>query len=96
MQKKLEKGPQKLWFKNKRWGYGWSPSTKQGWAVTVMYLISIYALAKVFASQGEELNLIFSLLVGFSVVVATLTLFFVSLRHAPKPKWQWGEEKTKE
>lgn len=94
MQKKSEDKPQELWFKNKRWGYGWSPSTKQGWVVTIIYLTSIYALAELFASQGEELNLMFSLLVGFAVVVSTLTLFFVSLRHAPKPKWQWGENKV--
>ncbi len=95
MQKKLKDKPQELWFKNKRWGYGWSPNTKNGWIVTIAYLAVIYVLAEVFASQGEELDLMFSLLIGFAVVVTTLVLFFVSLRHAPKPKWQWGENKVK-
>jgi fatty acid desaturase len=72
-----------------------SEYTKNGWIVTIAYLAVIYVLAEVFASQGEELDLIFSLLIGFAVVVTTLVLFFVSLRHAPKPKWQWGENKVK-
>ncbi len=96
MKDKQKNKPQELWFKNKRWGYGWSPNTKKGWAVTAVYLIVIYGLAELFAFQGDELNIVFSLLIGFVVVVVTLILFFVSLRHAPKPKWQWGEEKTKE
>ena len=82
----------KLWFKRKRWGYGWSPNTKEGWLVTASYLLILVILTMFFISQ-DELNVIFSLFVGAGAIVTTVIFFFITLRHAPVPKWQWGGSK---
>jgi hypothetical protein len=85
----------KLWFKRKRWGYGWSPNTVRGWSLTFAYLLVISALSIAFASQ-DELNIYFSFAIGVLVIVITVTFFFITLRHAPPPAWQWGEYNKKE
>ena len=41
----LDKTTSKLWFKAKKYGYGWYPATWQGWTIMVFWLV--YVLLKV-------------------------------------------------
>lgn len=35
----------KLWFKKKRYGWGWTPSSWEGWLIAVVYMIAIFSSA---------------------------------------------------
>lgn len=37
-----KKNEKKFWFKRKRYGYGWAPSTWQGWLVIAVYVVGIF------------------------------------------------------
>ncbi len=40
----LRDNPQKLWFKRKLYGWGWTPATWQGWFVTLSYIVLVLGL----------------------------------------------------
>jgi hypothetical protein len=42
------------WFKRKRYGWGFTPATWQGWAVVLGYLIVVIALVPAFLDAPDE------------------------------------------
>lgn len=86
----MDKAP--LWFKRRRYGYGWMPVTWQGGAVVGAYVLVVAALIPAFLdaptrAQSKELG--FFLLF---VAVATVGLISISLRKGPRPRWRWGKK----
>lgn len=80
----------KYWFKRKRYGYGWTPSTWQGWLVCAIYLVLVVLGALFIGRSGDE-PAAEDLLVFFTtLIVATATLIVVTYYKGPKPKWRWG------
>lgn len=77
-----------LWFKRRRYGYGWTPVTWQGWVTVVGFLavvLIIAPLAEAAESDGVRwvyLNFIFA---------ALMLLVGISLSKGPLPKWRWGK-----
>jgi hypothetical protein len=83
----------KLWVKAKRYGWGWTPVSIEGWLVLAALLLAMAAIAWAYRSElrsGVDPNLATVLLVialmaciaGFSVV-AWLT--------GERPRWRWGK-----
>lgn len=78
----------KVWFKAKRYGYGWYPATWQGWLVVLIFLALIAVLAYIFEKNPEQflwqyLTLVFllsSILVG------------ICYKTGEKAKWRWGNK----
>lgn len=80
----------KLWFKAKRYGYGWYPSSWQGWGVLFMYLFSV--LADVFFYNNNfHFGLVFT--VSFLLRLFILTAFLIIICEAKgeEPRWRWGK-----
>lgn len=81
----------KLWFKRKKYGWGWTPSTWQGWLSIAVYifLLCLYPL-----SVTDEKS--FSVGV-FSIIAIVLTagLFVLCYIKGEKPAWSWGDDKAK-
>lgn len=75
----------KFWFVNKTYGYGWTPSTWEGWLVLLLWLILFIPLTMV-----TEKNWILSIV---GILFATGLLMYVCYKKGEKPRWQWGEEK---
>lgn len=74
----------KLWFKRKTYGYGWTPVTWKGWLFTVVWIIALYfTLARIDYGWLKNL-LILIIMIGI--------LFFVCYKKGEKPRWQWGKE----
>ncbi len=79
---------QKYWFKRRRYGYGWIPSTWQGWLVLAMYM-AVIVIGSIFINpEGEEMAKTFIYLVY--VFISTFVLLFITYRKGPKPKWRSG------
>ncbi len=81
----------KLWFRAKRYGWGWEPATWQGWTCLSCYIVSIILLASFFVrlSLKEEGVYMFVSL----CLLLTGLLIFVCFKKGEKPRWRWGEDK---
>jgi hypothetical protein len=80
----------KLWFRRKRWGWGWTPNTWQGWAVTLAYVTGIVACALTVDDHSTPRELAFT----FFLPLILLTTSFIRIGYAKgeKPRWQWGDK----
>lgn len=85
----------KIWFKRKKYGWGWYPATWQGWLCIAVYVLTVLFVNRIFeqGSYEKNQNLKFYL---FTVFLATMTLIFISYKKGEKPKWQWGNNKSQD
>ncbi len=79
----------KLWFKAKRFGWGWYPCSWQGWAVLCMY---VFVLISNSIFLNNHVNSISDLLIQFFPDTYILTVFLIIICYTTgeKPKWHWG------
>jgi hypothetical protein len=80
------------WFKRKRYGWGFTPATWQGWAVVLGYLVVVIALVPAFLDAPDEVA---AKEAGFFVILftaATAGLILISLNKGPRPRWRWGRK----
>lgn len=78
------------WFRAKRYGWGWTPASWQGWLVLGLYALAIAGAASVMAA-AEPAGLAW--LAGMLLaMLATLTLVIVCYRTGDPPRWRWGDE----
>jgi hypothetical protein len=94
----LKDNPQGFWFKRKLFGWGWTPVKWQGWAVVLVYVMLILALAlsrekSVPGNPDSGSNF-----VTFALPIIVLTILFIVIAYkkGEKPRFQWGfpPEKT--
>ena len=81
---------EKYWFKAKTYGYGWTPSTWQGWVVILAYLVVLALIYLNTASQhlsDEDSALTFVP----QVLVATTILIVVAWKKGEPARWRWGK-----
>jgi len=71
------------WFHRKRYGWGWMPASKEGWAVTLLAVV----LGILFATRLET-NPIQNGIYLFLIAVALVVVCYVK---GEKPRWQWGK-----
>lgn len=73
----------KIWFKRKLYGWGWTPSTWEGWLVILVWSVLFVSLAMKMDHEWVK-NLTF-------VFISTGILIFICYKKGEKPKWQWGK-----
>lgn len=84
----LKDNPKGYWFKAKWFGWGWTPATKEGWFVTLVYiglvLNVVGAVEKRYYTPDDLV-----LPIGF------LTAIFITICYwkGEKPYWRWGKPK---
>lgn len=79
----------KLWFKAKLYGWGWYPSTWEGWLIIFGFVAAeslLFSLTR-FYSLGQQQALLF---VGLSLVLAGI-LILICYKKGEKPRWRWGK-----
>ncbi|HEY1472733.1 MAG TPA: hypothetical protein VGF53_01465 [Pseudolabrys sp.] len=81
----------RYWFRPKRYGYGATPTTWEGWAVTITFAgilaVSIVAMELLAGPTNFRAWLI------WGAIVATATWWFIqfSRRHTDGEwRWRWG------
>ncbi len=84
----------KLWFRAKRYGYGWYPVTWQGWLSLAVYVALIFILVSIFPARRDsspaEIILFLSL-----IILATVGLIALCARKGEPAGWRWGEDKKR-
>lgn len=73
----------KIWFKRKLYGWGWTPVTWEGWIIIFIW-VWIFATAIPQLDHEWIKNVVF-------VVLATALLIFICYKKGEKPRWQWGK-----
>lgn len=82
-----------MWFRAKRDGWGWTPATWQGWAVTAVYVAAVMGWLFYYFSTREALRLgwHFDLAALWPVVAASAGLLAICWLKGERPRWRWGE-----
>ncbi|HAU07432.1 MAG: hypothetical protein A2568_00530 [Candidatus Yanofskybacteria bacterium RIFOXYD1_FULL_44_17] len=80
-----------IWFRAKTYGWGWYPSTWQGWLIIVAYLFFFIRISlgadKVLMAGG---NVFYS--VVLPEIVLTIVLIWICYKTGEKPGWRWGNK----
>ena len=78
----------KLWFKAKKYGWGWQPCSWEGWLATLMFVGVIALDAFLFLPDEEVVN--------YFAILILATVIFIRLAYSKgeKPKWRWGSKKS--
>lgn len=84
----------KLWFRRKTYGWGWTPITWQGWLVTGVVVV-IPLLIKYTTKLMELSKLQQNFYTWASVPILIMALTLICFRYGEKPRWQWGVKRTK-
>tara|TARA_Y100000034_G_C6635779_1_gene277750 strand:- start:346 stop:573 length:228 start_codon:yes stop_codon:yes gene_type:complete len=74
----------KLWFKSKKYGWGWTPCSIEGWLVTLGFIGIVFFLARYFLEQGKTVAFIEGL------IVSILIFIVIAWKTGEKPKFSWG------
>lgn len=80
----------KYWFKRRRYGWGWTPVTWQGWT-SILVLVGLPIATAVFLQPYVQQPLVVEL--AYIVLIIDLT-FLIALSRAkgPEPRWRWGKK----
>ena len=74
----------KLWFRAKYYGWGWYPSSWEGWLVLLAWAV-LFALTMSRINDHEWLkNIVF-------IFVFTGILIWICYKKGEKPRWRWGK-----
>lgn len=89
----LRDNPQGYWFKRKLYGWGWTPVTWQGWAVTLLFVgfvvwngITFGARAEAGVEPTQKEFIDFFIRIGMAV----LALFVIAWKMGESPRFMWG------
>lgn len=82
------------WFKRRRYGYGWTPVTWQGWLTVILFLVIVLSESAVLRDMPRN-TLSPEVIVYLSLfLVSTLLLVVISSKKGPSPRWRWGSKAT--
>ena len=78
-----------LWFRAKKFGWGWTPVAWQGWVSTFVYVLLLFLefrKADTGSHSGSDT------LINFALPFALITLLFLFLAWGTgeRPQWRWG------
>lgn len=82
----------KLWFKRRRYGWGWTPVAWQGWLSLALFLAIIIVSALTLPLRPFEPTSGQLLVFLMYVAGATLGLVGISFMKGPVPKFRWGKK----
>lgn len=84
-----------LWFKRKSYGYGWVPSSWQGWMTVFFYVVLLtHEVTKIIRNSNISFKFPFGSIV--MILVSTFFLIVVCYKKGEKPRWSWGEQNKDE
>lgn len=85
--------PKKLWFKRKRYGWGWIPVTWEGWLSVVVFVVLVALNAT--RIDGDAHSASDSLLnIIPQTFVLALLLLGLTYWKGEKPRWSWSKEEV--
>lgn len=84
-----------FWFKRRRYGYGWIPTTWQGMVVVISFIVIIFSSSVLLLKDVPENTYQSEVGVFLALVfLSTSVLIFITSKKGPQPKWRWGKKKS--
>ncbi|WP_179402239.1 hypothetical protein [Burkholderia guangdongensis] len=81
----MESTDRKIWFRAKRYGWGWGlPVAWQGWVVLFVYALGIAAIVTWLPPEKSPGAF------GIGVLALSVVLVAICWMKGEKPKWRWG------
>lgn len=83
----VKDNPNGYWFKRKPYGWGWTPVTREGWFVIVVFILLIVGNAwrlDITHSDGTMVNTFV-----METLLPLVLLVLIAYKTGEKPKWQW-------
>lgn len=81
--------PKRLWFRAKRYGWGWEPATWQGWVAMFTWTALVVGNFAVIDSRSHSATDTLLIAVPNTLII-TAMLVAVCYLTGEKPRWQWG------
>jgi hypothetical protein len=80
-----------LWFRAKRYGWGWTPVTWQGWAITIVYALAVagWSAYEVVTGRRQPFSAVWPDLIG--ILLLTALLVAICWIKGERPRWRWGK-----
>ena len=82
------------WFKRRRYGYGWTPVTWQGWLSVLLFLVTVLSGAVVLRDTPRNSEYSKALVYMALLLISVSLLIIIPFKKGPSPKWRWGVKKT--
>jgi hypothetical protein len=82
-----------LWFHARKYGWGWTPVTIQGWLVLAGFFVAVAINIAVLAYRMRNGMDLRSALITFLVWQAVLTVALIAIcwMTGERPRWRWGD-----
>ncbi len=85
----IKDNPNHYWFKRKLYGWGWTPATREGWGVILLFIVLIVAnFVRIDVSSHSASDTLRPFFVQTAVLVSILIA--ICYKTGERPKWQWG------
>jgi hypothetical protein len=86
----MAKSTPRYWFSSKKFGFGWTPVTLEGWVATLSYVfIAVYAFIEVHKDFPLPKQNIIAAAPTFCF--ATLIFLLICYKTGEPLKWRWGK-----
>lgn len=87
----LRDNPEGYWFKEKLYGWGWTPARWEGWCVISLYIMLVLGIVflreeSIPGNPDSGSNV---LTFALPIFVLTILLFIVAYKKGEKPHWRW-------
>jgi len=79
----------KLWFKRKQYGWGWTPSSWEGWSMLGIYIGLIFSILKDIDMTSHSVSDTF-ITVSLPILGLTFVLLVICYIKGEPPRWTWG------
>lgn len=92
MKKAKQQTPKKYWFRAKHYGWGWYPSSWQGWLILGIFMSYLIARSIEMKNTSEPLTpTLHSYII--EIVIPVILLIIICYLTGEKPGWRWGNKK---
>lgn len=82
----------KLWFKAKTYGWGWTPCSIEGWiCLLVFILFTIWNFNRIDAASHSVSDTVINFIP--ETFISILVLVSVCYIQGEKPGWRWGNKR---
>lgn len=78
----------KLWFRAKYYGWGWYPSSFEGWFALALYVAVIFKSVLLITATHNGWFFL-------PILIATVLFIWLCYKKGEKPGWRWGGKEDK-
>lgn len=78
-----------LWFKRKKFGYGWTPANWKGWLASVVFVV--LCVGPTLIIPPDTIRSMLPAYMFFVAILSGAFLFLCYKKGAP-PRWQWDSK----